>query len=147
MSEERRANRAKKRAIESGKSGNTTIETPTAKIVITKNKVDIIFFNKKITYFCKGSGREYANYALLLNEDLEAKETKEYIQVLTGIEMLPSYAHLDANIASELYNVIIDDFQKKLDSQVERSNSDEENTSDANAILEAQIKEILEEAE
>ena len=124
------------------KSDKRVYESAGTKIVMDKNKVEVIFAGKKVTYYAKGNAREYANYALVFDETASSEETKDYANVLIGIDMIPSFAHLDADLAGKLYSVIVDDLGEKL-AVDPRAENEQEDVADAQAILSMQIDELM----
>lgn len=138
MSEERREKRAEQRK---DSKGNKRIKkVGNVKIVLDPQKVEIIFPNKKITYKANSMTHEYVNYAMAF-DDSELNE--QYTDVLIGLEMIPSYAHADPELAQKIYAVVVDDFTSKMANQEARDESPEELQKDAQAVIELQVQDAL----
>jgi hypothetical protein len=78
----------------------------------------------------------------VFDETASPEETKDYANVLIGIDMIPSFAHLDADLAGKLYSVIVDDLGEKL-AVDPRAENEQEDVADAQAILSMQIDELM----
>jgi len=113
-----------------------------AKINFDKRKVDIIFPNKKITYMANGCPREYANYSMIFNCETQ-EEADKYASVLVGLEFIPAYCHADAEVASEVYKIVVEALAKKLDGIEPRGDDDSDISDDERALLEEEIQSLL----
>lgn len=132
-------------ATKKTKDETMTLMVENSKIIIGKKGVDIFMPHKKVSYPRDKAPIEYANFAMLFGEDAQDSEENklQYGKVLIGLEMMPSYAHIDPDLAMKLMGVIVDDFVKKLENIPVRDDSDEELLRDAQAILELQMTDML----
>jgi predicted sugar kinase len=107
MSEQRRNKR--KEQIEMKKSNSQKIMIGNVSVVIDDAKVVISTPYRKVTYFAKGFNQAYVNYATLFNgvEGAEG-EREEYGKILVGLEMIPNFAHTDADLAGKIMSLFIE---------------------------------------
>lgn len=124
------------------KDETMTYKVENTKIIIGKKGVDIFLPHKKVSYNAQKAPMEYANYAMLFTGENE-EEKLNYAKVLVGLEMLPSYGHVDADIAGRLLEVIVQDFVDKLNDATPRSEDEEEIIKDAGAILGLEISDMM----
>lgn len=128
-------------------STNLTYKVEGTKIIVGKERVDIFLPNKKVSYMADKSPNEYANYAMIFTEGQTDDDVKKYAKTLVGLEMIPSFAHSDSNLAFKILDVVLSDFTEKLNDIKPRSEDEEELIKDAQSILELKLKEMVDEKE
>jgi hypothetical protein len=144
MSEQRRNKR--KKQIEMKKSDSQKMMIGNISIVLDDAKVVISTPYRKVTYFAKGFNQAYTNYATLFNGvEGEEGEREEYGKILVGLEMIPNFAHTDANLAGKIMNLFIEsvagminDYNGILPEETEKT-IEQLNNEDALAVINEEL--------
>ena len=112
-------------------------------ISLDEKKVEVVIAGKKIVYTKKNNPVEYINFGMVFDVKDTKEEQTDFANVLFGIELIPSYAHANAELASKIYQVVLEDFAERVDGQTARGESDEELSADDAAMLEMKLQEII----
>lgn len=124
------------------KDETMTYKVENTKIIIGRKGVEIFLPHKKVSYNAEKAPIEYANYAMLFSGENE-DEKLSYAKVLVGLEMLPSYGHVDADIAGKMLDCVVQDFVQKLNDANPRSEEEEEIIKDADALFGLGITDMM----
>ena len=110
MSEKRRSKRAEDREAKS--NGVRKKKFGTTVISIDDKKVVVATPYRKVTYMAGAMNPAYLNYSMLFEDDGEDNE--EYAKILIGLEMIPNFAHTDAELASKIFSLFVESVGEKM---------------------------------
>lgn len=112
-------------------------------ISLDEKKVEIVIAGKKVVYTKKNHPVEYINFGMVFDIKDTEEERADFANVLFGIELIPSYSHSNAELASKIYKVVLEDFAERLSGQTSHGESDEDIAEDEKAILEMKLQELI----